>query len=35
MRPEELVESEREKRDEADARRGKIVEALERLKGAA
>jgi len=33
--PEELVESEREKRDEADARRGKIVEALERLKGAA
>ena len=33
--PEELVEGEREKRDEADARRGKIVEALERLKGAA
>ena len=33
--PEELVESEREKRDEADDRRGKIVEALERLKGAA
>ena len=33
--PEELVEGEREKRDEADGRRTKIVEALERLKGAA
>jgi valyl-tRNA synthetase len=33
--PEELVEGEREKLDEAQARRGKIVEALERLKGAA
>ena len=33
--PEELVEGEREKRDEADGRRQKIVEALERLKGAA
>ncbi len=33
--PEELVEGEREKRDEADSRRQKIVEALERLKGAA
>ena len=33
--PEELVEGEREKRDEAETRRGKIVEALERLKGAA
>ena len=33
--PEELVEGEREKRDEADDRRSKIVEALERLKGAA
>jgi valyl-tRNA synthetase len=33
--PEELVEGERERREEAQARRGKIVEALERLKGAA
>jgi valyl-tRNA synthetase len=33
--PEEVVESEREKREEAAARRAKIVEALERLKGAA
>jgi valyl-tRNA synthetase len=33
--PEELVEGEREKRDEAEGRRAKIVEALERLKGAA
>ena len=33
--PEEVVEGEREKRDEAEARRRKISEALERLKGAA
>jgi valyl-tRNA synthetase len=33
--PEEVVDGEREKRDEAEARRIKIVEALERLKGAA
>jgi valyl-tRNA synthetase len=33
--PEELVEGERERRDEAEDRRRKIVEALERLKGAA
>ena len=33
--PEEVVEGEREKREEAVGRRGKIVEALERLKGAA
>ena len=33
--PEELVESEREKRDEAEDRRHKILEAQERLKGAA
>jgi valyl-tRNA synthetase len=33
--PEEVVEGEREKREEAEARRGKIIEALERLKGAA
>ncbi len=33
--PEEVVEGEREKRAEAQARRAKIVEALERLKGAA
>jgi valyl-tRNA synthetase len=32
--PEEVVEAEREKREEAVARRKKIVEALERLKGA-
>jgi valyl-tRNA synthetase len=33
--PEEVVDGEREKRDEAVARREKIVEALKRLKGAA
>ena len=33
--PEEVVEGEREKREEAEARRSKINEALERLKGAA
>jgi valyl-tRNA synthetase len=33
--PDEVVEGEREKRAEADARRQKILEALERLKGAA
>jgi valyl-tRNA synthetase len=33
--PEEVVDGEREKRDEAEARRQKIMEALERLKGAA
>jgi len=33
--PEEVVEGEREKREEAEARRVKIVEALARLKGAA
>ena len=32
--PEEVVEGERERRDEAQARRRKIVEALERLQGA-
>ena len=32
--PEEVVEGEREKREEAQARRVKILEALERLKGA-
>jgi valyl-tRNA synthetase len=32
--PEEVVEGEREKRDEAVARRAKILEALERLKEA-
>ena len=32
--PEEVVEGEREKREEAQARRQKIVEALERLRGA-
>jgi valyl-tRNA synthetase len=32
--PEDVVEGEREKREEAEARRGKIVEALERLKSA-
>jgi valyl-tRNA synthetase len=32
--PEELVEEEKEKRDEAEARRAKLAEALERLKGA-
>jgi valyl-tRNA synthetase len=33
--PEEVVEEEREQRTEAEGRRQKIVEALERLKGAA
>jgi len=33
--PEEVVDGEREKREEAEDRRGKILEALERLKGAA
>ena len=33
--PEEVVDGEREKRDEAAARKEKILEALERLKGAA
>jgi valyl-tRNA synthetase len=33
--PEEVVEEEKEKREEAVARKAKIVEALERLKGAA
>ena len=33
--PEEVVDGEREKREEAETRRLKIVEALERLKGAA
>ena len=33
--PEEVVEGEREKREEAAVRRAKINEALERLKGAA
>jgi valyl-tRNA synthetase len=33
--PEAVVESEREKREEAQARRARIAEALERLKGAA
>jgi valyl-tRNA synthetase len=32
--PEEVVEGEREKREEAELRRQKLVEALERLKGA-
>jgi valyl-tRNA synthetase len=32
--PEEVVEGERERREEAEARRRKIVEALERLQGA-
>ena len=32
--PEEVVEEEKEKREEAVARKGKIAEALERLKGA-
>jgi valyl-tRNA synthetase len=31
--PEEVVDGEREKREEAQARKGKLVEALERLKG--
>ena len=34
-RPEEIVEDEREKREEAETRKAKIAEALERLKGAA
>jgi valyl-tRNA synthetase len=33
--PQEVVEGEREKREEAESRRAKILEALERLKGAA
>ncbi len=33
--PEEIIEGEKEKRQEAEGRRAKIVEALERLKGAA
>ena len=33
--PEEVVDGEREKREEAEERRLKIIEALERLKGAA
>jgi len=33
--PEEVVEGEREKREEAEMRKQKIIEALERLKGAA
>jgi valyl-tRNA synthetase len=33
--PEEVVDLERERREEAEARRAKILEALERLKGAA
>jgi len=33
--PEDVVEEEKEKRDEAQARKSKIAEALERLKGAA
>jgi valyl-tRNA synthetase len=33
--PEEVVEEEKEKRDEAQARKAKIAEAMERLKGAA
>jgi len=33
--PDEIVEGEREKREEAQARRAKLAEALERLKGAA
>jgi len=33
--PEEIIEGEKEKRQEAESRRAKILEALERLKGAA
>jgi valyl-tRNA synthetase len=33
--PEEIIEGEKEKRQEAEDRRAKILEALERLKGAA
>ena len=32
--PEEIIDGEREKREEAEGRRAKILEALERLKGA-
>ena len=32
--PEDIIEGEKEKREEAEARRGKIVEALERLNSA-
>jgi valyl-tRNA synthetase len=32
--PEEIIDGEREKREEAESRRGKIVEALERLRSA-
>ena len=33
--PEEIIDGEREKREEAEGRRAKIIEALERLQGAA
>ena len=33
--PEEIIEGEKEKREEAESRRAKLLEALERLKGAA
>ena len=33
--PEDIIEGEKEKREEAEGRRVKILEALERLKGAA
>ena len=33
--PEEVVDGEKEKREEAESRRAKLIEALERLKGAA
>ncbi len=33
--PEEIIEGEKEKREEAEGRRAKILEALDRLKGAA
>jgi len=33
--PEEIIEEEKEKREEAQARKAKLAEALERLKGAA
>ncbi|MFX4458637.1 hypothetical protein ABTA81_19505, partial [Acinetobacter baumannii] len=32
--PEEVIEEQREKREEAESRKAKILEALERLKGA-
>ena len=32
--PEEVIDEQREKREEAEARKAKILEALERLKGA-